>query len=133
MIPPPRGSFATDVISTALEHGFYSGDPVQVRKVEKLKAKTLEAWVMLDNLTQRGGSVLTLEDSQSHFDGIVFGELAPGRWMAGSDFLRRTRRDQDSVTPESLEMTSRMIEKKLRDFGVEVHVVVVMERVGAKD
>jgi len=29
----------------------------------------------------------------------------------------------DSVTPESLEMTSRMIEKKLRDFGVEVRVV----------
>ena len=29
----------------------------------------------------------------------------------------------DSVPPESLEMTSRMIEKKLRDFGVEVRVV----------
>ena len=28
-----------------------------------------------------------------------------------------------SVTPESVEMTSRMIEKKLRDFGVEVRVV----------
>ncbi|MEO8299737.1 MAG: DNA translocase FtsK 4TM domain-containing protein [Burkholderiales bacterium] len=29
----------------------------------------------------------------------------------------------ESVTPESLEMTSRLIEKKLRDFGVEVHVI----------
>ena len=29
----------------------------------------------------------------------------------------------DSVTPESVEMISRMIEKKLRDFGVEVRVV----------
>ena len=29
----------------------------------------------------------------------------------------------DSVTPESLEMTSRMIEKKLKDFGVEVRGV----------
>jgi S-DNA-T family DNA segregation ATPase FtsK/SpoIIIE len=29
----------------------------------------------------------------------------------------------DSVTPESLEMTSRLIEKKLKDFGVEVRVV----------
>jgi DNA segregation ATPase FtsK/SpoIIIE, S-DNA-T family len=27
------------------------------------------------------------------------------------------------VTPESLEMTSRLIEKKLKDFGVEVRVV----------
>ena len=30
---------------------------------------------------------------------------------------------QETVTPESLEMTSRLIEKKLKDFGVEVHVV----------
>ena len=30
---------------------------------------------------------------------------------------------QETVTPESIEMTSRLIEKKLRDFGVEVRVV----------
>lgn len=30
---------------------------------------------------------------------------------------------QDDVPPETLEMTSRLIEKKLSDFGVEVHVV----------
>ncbi|MBL8312381.1 MAG: DNA translocase FtsK 4TM domain-containing protein [Rubrivivax sp.] len=30
---------------------------------------------------------------------------------------------QEAVTPESLEMTSRLIEKKLKDFGVEVRVV----------
>ncbi|UXH80412.1 DNA translocase FtsK [Roseateles amylovorans] len=30
----------------------------------------------------------------------------------------------ETVTPESLEMTSRMIEKKLKDFGVEVRVVL---------
>jgi S-DNA-T family DNA segregation ATPase FtsK/SpoIIIE len=29
----------------------------------------------------------------------------------------------DTVTPESIEMTSRLIEKKLKDFGVEVRVV----------
>ena len=32
----------------------------------------------------------------------------------------------ETVTPESLEMTSRMIEKKLKDFGVEVRVVAAM-------
>ena len=31
---------------------------------------------------------------------------------------------QDTVAPEMLEMTSRMIEKKLKDFGVEVRVVL---------
>ncbi|MDE2147746.1 MAG: DNA translocase FtsK 4TM domain-containing protein [Burkholderiales bacterium] len=30
---------------------------------------------------------------------------------------------QDMVTPEAIEMTSRLIEKKLKDFGVEVRVV----------
>ncbi|SDM49317.1 DNA translocase FtsK [Oryzisolibacter propanilivorax] len=30
---------------------------------------------------------------------------------------------QETVTPETLEMTSRLIEKKLKDFGVEVEVV----------
>ncbi len=30
---------------------------------------------------------------------------------------------QETVTPESLEMTSRLIEKKLKDFGVDVRVV----------
>jgi S-DNA-T family DNA segregation ATPase FtsK/SpoIIIE len=29
----------------------------------------------------------------------------------------------ETVAPETLEMTSRLIEKKLKDFGVEVHVV----------
>ncbi|MFM6990174.1 MAG: DNA translocase FtsK [Rhodoferax sp.] len=31
---------------------------------------------------------------------------------------------QETVSPETLEMTSRMIEKKLKDFGVEVRVVL---------
>ena len=33
---------------------------------------------------------------------------------------------RESVSPETLEMTSRMIEKKLKDFGVEVRVVAAM-------
>jgi sucrose-6-phosphate hydrolase SacC (GH32 family) len=50
--------------------------------------------------------VLTLDDSQSHFDGIVFGELAAGKWMAGSDFFRRTSKDQkdwptETATPKT--------------------------------
>lgn len=57
-----------------------------------LKAKTLEAWVKLDNLTQRGGGVISVQtpDGQE-FDAIVFGENEPMRWMAGSNFFLRTR------------------------------------------
>ena len=66
-----------------------------------LRDKTLVAWVSPANLTQHGGSVLTIDDAQSHFDGIVFGELSPGRWMAGSDFYRRTHREQGPWAAET--------------------------------
>ncbi len=63
--------------------------------------KTLVAWVSPANLTQRGGSVLTIDDQDSHFDGIVFGELAPAKWMAGSDFFKRSQRDQANCPAET--------------------------------
>jgi hypothetical protein len=51
-----------------------------------LREKTLEAWVQLSNLTQRGGGVMTVQDSRGGvFDSIVFGEKQPRRWMAGSN------------------------------------------------
>jgi hypothetical protein len=52
--------------------------------------KTLVAWVYPANLTQRGGAALTLMQDES-FDSITLGERVPGRWMAGSDFFRRTQ------------------------------------------
>ena len=51
--------------------------------------KTLVAWVSPANLTQRGGSALTIQVGD-RFDAIVLGERSPGRWMAGSNFFRRT-------------------------------------------
>jgi S-DNA-T family DNA segregation ATPase FtsK/SpoIIIE len=39
------------------------------------------------------------------------------------DLLDSSAARQDTVSPETLEMTSRLIEKKLKDFGVEVRVV----------
>jgi hypothetical protein len=59
-----------------------------------LKDKTLVAWVSPDSLTQRGGSVLTIEKPGGIFDAIVFGEVAPATWMAGSDSFRRTQQAQ---------------------------------------
>lgn len=66
-----------------------------------LTDKTFVAWVAPATLTQKGGSVLSLDDGDGHFDGLVFGELAPARWMAGSDFYRRTRRDQGDRPAET--------------------------------
>jgi hypothetical protein len=56
-----------------------------------LKARTIEAWVVLDNLDQRGGGVLSLQGPGGTFDAIVFGEREAGRWMAGSENFSRTR------------------------------------------
>ncbi len=52
----------------------------------------------------------------------LFVEL-PDTRLPQVDLLDAAPARADSVTPESLEMTSRLIEKKLMDFGVEVHVV----------
>ena len=57
-----------------------------------LKAKTLEVWVKLDNLEQRGGATISVQDPNGAvFDAIVFGEREPGRWMAGSNVFKRTQ------------------------------------------
>jgi S-DNA-T family DNA segregation ATPase FtsK/SpoIIIE len=52
----------------------------------------------------------------------LFVELADTR-LPQVDLLDAAPGRQETVTPETLEMTSRLIEKKLKDFGVEVRVV----------
>jgi hypothetical protein len=57
-----------------------------------LREKTLEVWVALERLDQKGGGALTVQTPDSeHFDSIVFGERESARWIAGSDFFRRTQ------------------------------------------
>ena len=62
----------------------------------ELKAKTLEAFVKLNNLQQSGGAVIGVQTLEADtgaqkFDAIVFGEREPARWMAGSDSFLRTQ------------------------------------------
>jgi S-DNA-T family DNA segregation ATPase FtsK/SpoIIIE len=52
----------------------------------------------------------------------LFTEL-PDSKLPQVDLLDSLSIRQETVSPETLEMTSRLIEKKLRDFGVEVRVV----------
>ena len=69
----------------------------------KIRDKTLVVWVAPANLAQRAGSALTLDDGQSHFDAVVFGELAPRKWMPGSDGFRRTMKEQREWPEEKAE------------------------------
>ena len=67
-----------------------------------LKAKTLEAWVMLDNLTQRGGGVLTVQGKNGVlFDCIVFAEKTPAHWVAGSDHFNRSELFEGTAETEA--------------------------------
>ncbi len=57
-----------------------------------LRAKTLAAWVRLDDLTQRGGAAIGVQTPDGRtFDAIVFGERESGHWMAGSEGFIRTQ------------------------------------------
>ena len=57
-----------------------------------LTAKTLEAWVALPTLDQRGGGVITVESiSGGVFDSLVFSEKQKVKWMAGSNNGVRTQ------------------------------------------
>lgn len=55
-----------------------------------LTAKTLEVWITLANLDQRGGGAMSVQSSTGAiFDAVVFGEKEPGKWMAGSNGFTR--------------------------------------------
>ncbi len=81
--------------SARIENGALILDGASVAQTgalpKKLTAKTLEAWVQLDNLTQRGGGVITVQGKDGVlFDSIVFAEKQPGHWVAGSNYFERS-------------------------------------------
>ncbi len=62
---------------------------------EPIIDKTLVVWAAPANLTQQGGTALTLDaNGIDRFDGIVFGELVPQVWMPGSNGYTRTEKNQ---------------------------------------
>ena len=83
-----RGTARLDESGLVLDGGgWMATSPLR----RSLNAKTLEAWVKLDDLDQRGGGVLTVQDLRGDvFDGIVYAERQRARWIAGSDHFRRT-------------------------------------------
>ncbi len=52
----------------------------------------------------------------------LFAEMGDNK-LPQIDLLDSAQGRMETITPETLEMTSRLIEKKLKDFGVEVRVV----------
>lgn len=68
-------------------------DFLQTEALSKdLTEKTLEVWLSLSNLKQRGGGALSVEtENGAIFDAIVFGEREERKWIAGSNNFKRTQ------------------------------------------
>ncbi|MGN6547133.1 MAG: DUF1553 domain-containing protein, partial [Aureliella sp.] len=68
--------------------GFFKTAPLPY----PLAAKTLEVWMAVDDLKQRGGGVMSVQTLGGDvFDAIVLGEQSEGQWLAGSNFFARTK------------------------------------------
>ena len=80
---------AHSIIATAAVLGHAAEEP--------LVDKTLVVWVAPSTLDQRGGSALTIDDFSGRFDGVIFAERVPKKWMAGSEHFRRS---QDNARQE---------------------------------
>ena len=69
-----------------------------------LTDKTLVVWVSPANLTQSGGTALTVNDTTiDRFDGVIFAELEPKVWMPGSNGYTRTHKEQADWPKETAE------------------------------
>jgi len=90
----------TALASTAICLIALSTRGADIAQEKPVADKTLVAWVAPANLDQQGGSALTIQ-SGDRFDAIVLGERARRKWMAGSDFFRRTQNDQSANAAET--------------------------------
>lgn len=79
--------------------GFLATEPLPIEVVER----SLYARVQLATDQQKGGGVITLQDLQGNlFDSLVYAELRPGEWLAGSNHHRRTESFKAAPDPEAL-------------------------------
>lgn len=75
---------------------------VNATGAETLRDKTLVVWAAPATLDQHGGSALTLDMANAgYFDAVVFAELAPNTWMAGSSGFDRTHKAQENWLKET--------------------------------
>ena len=87
-----------------------------------LTDKTLVVWVSPVNLTQRGGSALTVNDTTiDRFDGVVFAELENSVWMPGSNNHSRTHKKQ-SNWPKEIAAPDEFVQIAIVYKGKEVTV-----------
>jgi mono/diheme cytochrome c family protein len=83
-----------------------------------MSAKTLEVWVSPATLDQSGGGVLSTQTTDGIlFDAIVYAELEPRKWMAGSNNFSRTKSFEGAVEDQ--------------DAGDSIHLAIVYSEDGS--
>jgi beta-fructofuranosidase len=88
----------------------------------RLTDKTLVVWVSPANLTQSGGSALTVNDTTiDRFDAVVFAELAPQVWMPGSNGYSRSCKEQ-AEWPKETNAADRFVQMAIVYRGQEITV-----------
>src|SRR4051812_4225617 len=88
------GLIAASVCWSVAAHG--ADDSTEIRD------RTLVAWVANSDVQQRGTGAFTIQNGANVFDGLIYGEIRPQVWMAGSDYFRRTERDQSGYPEETV-------------------------------
>jgi hypothetical protein len=95
------GQLVLDNLSTDPDQ-HTSGEYMSAPLPDAYTVKTLVAWVSLANLTQQGGTALTMEgDSGSYFDAIDYAERVSDQWMSGSDGFARSPSDNGGAAETS--------------------------------
>lgn len=104
--------------------------------------KTLVVWIAPANLSQRDGSVLTIDDRQSHFDGILLEEFAGGKqdpWTAETNDpntlvqVAIAYHDKEVTVYRAGKEYSRHTIKDAQRFGLESVVMIGPRNVGSRD
>ena len=95
LVPPGSPSALAEKISVLLENPSIA---TRMGEYARHLSQTRFSW---DAVATQIRDVYEDLAKNSIFDGIVFGELSPAKWMAGSDFHRRTDRRQDAWPAET--------------------------------
>jgi hypothetical protein len=69
----------------------------------RVSEKTFVAQVLLTDIEQRGGGVVTIQSlNGATFDSLVFAELKPRTWMNGSEYFTRTKGDEGQEEKDAI-------------------------------
>ncbi len=79
-----------------LNDGSYCSTNIGSPSVSIGESKTLVSWFTLDNLNSKAGSPFGIQ-KENQFDSLVWAEKESGKWMHGSDYFRRTRKDTSPI------------------------------------